>query len=220
MAFAVLLGGTIFAVALPPTLGAYVNIGTDGILKHIQAGEIATLEDARRLVVARRRAMELSPSGRTATDIGLALLLLSEGDGIGESDRLMLRKDARLALRDGLAAAPSNPFAWTRYALALSVDRGGNARAAGQALVMAYRTGRYEPKLNFARLELGLGLWPVLTVGARRAVLAEVKTAWRADRHRLVALARRYDAINVVRAGLVGVPDARKAFETLMRASD
>ena len=87
-----LLGLVCLTVALPPTLGAYATLGTDSILNRIQARESVDIEDVRRLFAERQQAMDILPSGRTATDIGLALLLLSESGDLDEPDQLSLRK--------------------------------------------------------------------------------------------------------------------------------
>jgi hypothetical protein len=214
-AIAGLMAIALLLLALPRTIASLLTLPSTAVLQRLQSQRPVSFEDLERVVSAQRRAIRLSSDGRLGTDLGLAELLIAErlpGDDPNVRGRLQNAVDA---LRQGLAAAPGNPYAWARLAYAEARQQGWTPLALS-GLRMALLTAPYDPRLIWSRLRLSLLAWPYMPIEDREIVLQQVRWAWIENAAELARLAVEVDQVNVVRAALLRMPEAAGEFEKLL----
>ena len=188
-------------LAIPRTIAAVMMVPGNVVLEDIQTGRSVSNRDLRLLVKSRQDGLRWIDSGRVRTDLGLAWLLLAEGDaGDAEYDKEMLALGLR-ELKAGLAKAPARPFAWTRLALAELLANGPSEKV-DQAMHMSILTDRYNPMLLPIRIQLALEAWDVLSPDNRSLVHEQIRLAWRRAPDDLVKIGMETERADIIRAGL------------------
>jgi hypothetical protein len=171
------------------------------VLATLQKGKSATDRDLMIFMASRETGLAWANSGRTHTDLGLALLTLAQREvGGGARYRELLGQSIH-SLREGLARAPANPYAWTRLAFA-TLEAGEPGRRVAPMLDMALRAGPVEPTLVFPRLELCFIAWPYIDQSDHALLNEQMRLAWRQSGDRLVRLARALGRVDAAREAL------------------
>jgi hypothetical protein len=202
-------GLALLYLAVPRTIGAFQMLPGNRTILEIARGGDADRESLEVLAASRRRAAGWLESGRLWSDLAAAELLIAEsgdaGADPGRADQDSIRR-AAAALRTSLRLAPASPHAWTRLAYAEMLLHDGPTDAAAAALAMSMLTGRYEPDLMFARLELCFLAWPNFAVADRELVLDQVALAWRKSPKRLLDAALATGGAGILRGAFAGDP--------------
>ena len=213
-ALAVGLGAGLLAAAVPIAGAGLAETPGNAILKRIHLAAPATA-DLRRLIRSREASLGWREKGRTATDLGLARMMLAERAGGAErATQLALALDA---LETGLGLAPMNPYGWTRLAL-VRMSHGRPASDVAPALSLAVHAGPREAGLRMSVIQAGLYAWSALEPGDRALVGERVRQAWRTDALGTAAAAAGVErtALLARLVGLVGSGSSR----TRHRAAD
>lgn len=205
MAVAAIAGLTLLYLVVPRTIGAFLALPGNHILQSVRHGEAVDDQALEALAASRRRAAGWMESGRLWSDLALAEFLLADRGDAGGGVNLDRVRQASESLHVALGLAPANPHAWTRRAYA-EMLLNGPSEAAASALAMSMLTGRYEPDLMFARLELCLAAWRHFSDEDRELVLDQTRLAWRKSPGRLVDLAAEAGRMGIVRAALAAGP--------------
>lgn len=212
---ALVAGLVLLTLAVPRTIAALVMLPGDPILNAVQGGGEVSQSDLEVLMGSREAALAWIDSGRVWTDLGLARLRLARKAGFSGVEGRRLLDDAISALRQGLALAPANPFAWARLGY-VQLVRHGRSQAVAEALKMSMLTGSHLPRLMFSRLRLSLTTWRYFDGEEREMVKRQVRLAWKASPKKLVRLADRQNARRIVRRALADVPGAVAEFDRLV----
>lgn len=213
-----LLGALLLYLALPRTLAFIIALPGDPALTRIQEGAPVADADLETLIAAREKALLWAASGRFLTDLALARLVLAQNANANANlDQKVDLKQAATAvkfLRDGLAKAPANPYAWTRLAYAELISGAPPARVA-TALRPALRLAPYDPRLFLIRLDIGFFVWPALDADDRALIYDQIRMTWAEHRLRgpLIALVRGTKRVNIVRTALLKSLDDLVEFE-------
>jgi len=213
---AVLAAVVMLALGGPRLVGVILAAPGEPVLRRLQDQQPVAAADLRTLIEAQEAARPWLADGRIRTDLGLAWLLLSETQAQDAPDEAAAAmQKAAVALRDGLARAPANPYAWSRLAYAEALIEGWTP-AAVAALRLALITAPYEPRLLWSRLQMTFLAWPRLSAEDRDLVFQQVRWAWQANPAELAKLAVRSKQVNVVRAALLRTPEEALTFERLV----
>ncbi len=208
------LGLVVAALAIPRLVAEFVSLPGESPLVDLQNGDAVAESPLELLIETRNHALKWVDSGRTYTDLALAHLVLAETKaGYGALDREHLLRAIDL-LHQGLALAPSRPFAWARLAFARYVAD-GPSDAVGRALEMSIRTGPHEPYLCDIRLELALATWDHLSVEAQQLSHEDIWIAWSLSREAVAALAYDLNRPDVIRAAFATSSEDLVAFELI-----
>lgn len=216
VALCLVAGVSLLFFGVPATVGAFLGISAERVMGKIQDGRPVSLEELSQTISSQRQSLDWDETGRKWTDLALAQFLLAEKveDDIETSQNLIA--EGRTSLRNGLALAPANPFAWTRLAY-VEFLRSGPSASVVPPLRMAISTARYEPRLLFPRLELCFSVWSHLEPKDRDVVIRQVLFAWRYDADGLVILAREYRQLELVRSILSQTPEEVARFDALLQ---
>lgn len=200
-AVSLLLGGLLLALAVPRVVAEFVLLPGNRVLALMQKGQAPSDKELELFIATRQRSLAWADQARARTDLALAGLALAQRQIGGGPRYHELVEAAEQSLRDGLARAPANPFAWARLGFGeLSAGEPG-ARVAA-ALMMSMRTGRVEPSLTFARLELCLIEWPAFPDSGQALIADQIRLAWGQSQRRLIDLARVTNRVDTVRQAL------------------
>lgn len=209
-------GASLLVLGVPATVDAFLAIPADRVLGKIQNAEPVSEAELSSTISSQRQSLSWGETGRKWTDLALAQFLLAEKIEHDQEASVSLLADGLTSLKNGLALAPANPFAWTRLAYVEFLKSGPSASVV-PPLRMAINTAPYEPRLLFPRLELCFNVWPYLDAGVRDLVIRQVLFAWRNDADGLVILARDYHRVDLVRNALSKMPEELARFEALLR---
>lgn len=209
----------LLAWAVPRTLSAFVMAPSAPVLRKLQNLQPVETDELKTLVAAQQRGLTLSAQGRTLTDLGLAQLLIAERLGENSPEKSEQIEKAIASLKDGLALAPANPYAWTRLAYA-SFQLHGWTPEALSALRLAFATAPYDPRLLLSRLSLSFLAWDNLLREDRELVLQQIRYAWKQNPNELVRMASGFRQVNLVRAALLRNPAALADFEEKLQDHD
>lgn len=205
----------LIVLALPRTVAALLTIPSAAILRSLQNQETVDIEDLENVVSGQRRGLSLVADGRLATDLGLAELLIAERLTSDDPAVPTHFTNATNALKQGLALAPGNPYAWARLAYAEARQQGWTPLALS-SLRLALLTSPYDPRLLWSRLRLGFLAWPYMQPDDRDIVLQQIRWAYDENPKELARLAVDADRVNVVRAALLRLPGAAADFEKML----
>jgi hypothetical protein len=212
-----LLGIGLLVLAVPRTIATLATIPSSVVLARLQNQQPVGTGDLETVVRAQRRGLAFVDDGRMATDLGLAELLLAErlaDDDPAVPGRLA---SAIATLRQGLAAAPGNPYAWARLAYAEARLHGWTPLALS-SLRLALLTASYEPRLLWSRLRLSFLAWPYMPPSDQDLVGQQIRLAWQEDPAKLARLSVDLDRTAVVRGVLSRVPSDEAEFERLLKS--
>ena len=195
------LGGLLLAMAVPRVVAEVVLLPGNRVLTLMQKGQAPSDRELELFIATRRRSLVWADQARVRTDLALAELALAQRE-IGGGPRYgELVAAAEQSLREGLARAPADPFAWARLGFGeLGAVEPGSRVAA--ALEMSLRTGRVEPGLSLARLELCLIVWPDFPPASRPLIEDQIRLAWDRSQRQLVTAARVTNRVDTVRQAL------------------
>jgi len=204
-------------IAIPRLLLSVVTVPSAVVLRELQNQEPVTFEELQTVVRSQRRGLFFVNNGRLYTDLGLAELLMAERLSADHADVNTHLENAVRALKDGLATAPGNPYAWARLAYAEARLRGWTPVALS-SLRLALLTAAFEPRLLWSRLRLGFLAWSHMTAEDHEIMYQQIRTAWDEDPTELARLARDLDRIDVVRTALLRFPNADDELQDLLKS--
>jgi hypothetical protein len=121
------------------------------------------------------RALRESPWRADMSRAAFVQMLTAQQVGLGSLRATTRLTAARRDLRLGLAAAPSDAYAWTR--LAISEQRLEHLKAAGAALSIALQIAPAERRLAPVQFDLAVILWHHLDTPGREALARRLKWA-------------------------------------------
>lgn len=206
------VGAVLIVVSFPRLLSSINLLPGRPILSAIEQGKKVSAGELDTLVTAQQTASNWTRSGRVSTDFALAQLLRSEAAGFNSTNGKVLLRDAHRALRQGLAVAPANPFAWLRLAYVEIADRGPSVNAAN-ALQMSISSGEAEPFLLVARLELCFRVWDRFDANWRKRIENQVRRVPVRDLGKLAVVARRTGAEKLILRALQTKPRKLAVFK-------
>lgn len=184
------LGLLLILLAVPRIYAEFLLLPGNPLINTIandDDSDVATPE-IEALLASRERALRWTDSGHVRLELAAAAILLAQREVGGGRRYHALMSRAQEALKDSLARAPADPYAWTRLAYArLAEDE--TAERIVPILAMAIRTAPVEASLIFPRLELCLIEWPYFTKAHPDLFAEQVTLAWRQSHWRLVRLA-------------------------------
>lgn len=184
------LGLLLILLAVPRIYAEFLLLPGNPLINAIandDDSDVATPE-IEALLASRERALGWTESGHVRLELAAAAILLAQREVGGGTRYHALMSRARDALKDSLARAPADPYAWTRLAYARLADDETADRIV-PILAMAIRTAPVEAPLTFPRLELCLIEWPYFAKAHPDLVAEQVKLAWRQSHWQLVRLA-------------------------------
>lgn len=202
----------LLVLAVPRTISAFVTIPSGPVMIKLQLLQPVVSEELDTLIGSQRRALNWDSRGRTRTDLGLAHLLMADQRPRDDFRWRENMDEAIESLREGLALAPANPYAWTRLAYA-ETQLNGWSPASIAALRLAFITAPYEPRLALSRLRLSFLAWPHMAPEDRRLVFQQIRHTWNNSPRELTVLALDLRVANLVRAALLTSPDDLIDFE-------
>lgn len=206
----------LIGLGLPRTFGVLVSTGGEPVLRKLQEQQAVDVEQLRTLINAQENAAFWLSDGRVLTDLGLGALLLSESLPKDDPEAARSLQQAIVALEEGVARAPANPYAWSRLAYARAMAEGWSPRAVA-ALRLALITAPYEPRLLWARLRMTMLAWMQMATDDREVVFQQVRWAWESNPAELVRLAVEANQLNLVRIALLRSPDDVARFEEMIK---
>jgi hypothetical protein len=121
------------------------------------------------------QALRASPWQSDMSRAAFVQMLTAQQVGLGSVRAETRLAAARRDLRLGLAAAPSDAYAWTR--LAISEQRLAHGKSAAQALALALQLAPAERKLAPVQFDLAVILWHDLDRTGRQALQRRLKWA-------------------------------------------
>lgn len=161
---------------------AWTFAGAEPRYAAVAKGKVGTVFELDALT----RALRDSPWRGDLSRAAFVQMLTAQAEGLGSLRATTRLTAARRDLRLGLAASPSDAYAWTR--LAISEQRIEHEEDAARALSIALQVAPTERKLTAVQLDLAVILWPELDTPAREALERRLKWAeGRADMKATVA---------------------------------
>ena len=109
---------------------------------------------------ALRVAGKWSKRGENFTNLG-SLRLVAAREAVSAADQRAALDQAITELSDGLMREPANAYAWLQLGQVVRARRGA-IPAIEKYLGISTRLARWEHRLVMPRLEIALGIWPVL----------------------------------------------------------
>jgi hypothetical protein len=183
------LGGVLLFLSIPRLVAEVVMLPGNRVLAAIQNGTVPSDRGLEILAASRERAFSWSDAGSLRIDFALAQLLTTRKLLGGSPEDHRRVATAIQSLREGLARAPADPYAWTRLAY-VSVSEAEPARRVVPLLEMAIRTAPVEPNLTSARLELCFIEWGDFPPSDQPLLAQQLRIAWHQSGDRLVRLAQ------------------------------
>ena len=188
-ALSLLLGGALLFLSVPRLIAEVIMLPGNRVLAMVQSGSVPSDRDLEILAASRQRAFSWSDTAQSRIDLALAQLLVTRKVLRSGPEYQTQVTAAIQSLRDGLARAPADPYAWTRLAY-LSVSAAEPSRRVVPLLEMAIRTAPVEPNLTFARLELCFIEWGDFPPSDQPLLAQQLRIAWHQSGDRLVRLAQ------------------------------
>lgn len=207
------------ALGLPRFVSAIAMLPAEPVVEALQSGRPVGEEGLARFAGRSATARQLSSSGRIATDLAAAKLAAAARLPTEvQSARRMLIEEACALLEEGLAATPSNTFAWAQLANARSLKDGPGSGAL-DAWRMSVLTGPAEPRLALWRARFGISHAAFLREGDHDLLVRQIRFAWRGDAERFADYARAAGprAQGIVREALLDQPEDLERFESAIR---
>lgn len=193
------LGFLLILLAAPRFYAGALMLPGNPVINVIDSDEPVGTRDVEALIASRERALDWTQSGQARLELAAAYVLLAQ-DEVGGGERYhALMRQARDALRDSLARAPADPYAWTRLAYVRLAEEETADRVV-PILAMAIRAAPVEASLIFPRLELCLIEWPYFSNAHPDLFAQQVKLAWRQSHWQLVRLALATSRNDAIRA--------------------
>ena len=210
LAIGLSLGLALIWLAVPRTVGAFLNLPGDPVLEAMQTGRPVSNEELHRFVLSRERSLKWVDDGRAWSDLGLAHLRLAELSGYDTFSGVGYLAASTEALKTGLSKSPANPYAWARLAY-LGLRQEGEGIDAKEALIMSLFTGPFERSLVDSRIEYALVIWHQLDVGQQDMIHEQIVFLARFDRRRLYQIARQDPSYRVIALTALAPPPERQA---------
>jgi hypothetical protein len=187
------------------------------VLRKLQDQQPVRIDELRTLADAQETGRFWLADGRLRTDLGLAYLLLAEKLPRGDANASAYLQQAIETLKEGLARAPANPYAWARLAYAEALEKGWSPLAIS-SLRLSLITAPYERRLLWSRLRMTfLASRDNISSSDRELVFQQIRFAWKTDPSELTRLAAELTQVNLVRASLLPMPEDARAFEELLK---
>ena len=198
------------ALAGPRLFAGAITAPFDDTVHALGRGDAIPDEALRLALGSRLRATALIGDGRYHADVAA----LRYADYVKNPDERERLDRVIAAHHDALEHAPSQPFVWSRLALA-EMLRHGYSDTVGNALNLSLETGRYEPRLLMPRIELALAVWPLLPETLQREFARQMVLAMHWAPAALVDATRHYHRLAEVRAALTVDREQRARFNFL-----
>ena len=184
---AIATGAALLLLALPIAVASLTEIPGNAVLKKLLRYEPVPIQALKDLIQSREASLQWRKRGRTYTDLALARMVAGEQEASAARDETF--RHARDELTEGLAAAPTNPYAWMRLVLLRRTLESPTPEIAS-ALSLALNTGARQGRLLFPGVETGLHAWSELDDADRSLVAEMVRRAWARDPLRVARIAR------------------------------
>jgi len=200
-ALSLLLGVLLLVLSVPRIIAEVLMLPGNRVLPMMGDAKRSSAKELTIFIASRQRSLPWSGSARLRTDLGSAQLLqLRDVAGGGPRYQEEMAESLKM-LREGLARAPGNPYAWTKLAYASLVDQTPPRRVV-PLLEMAIRTAPVELPLTFARLQLCLIEWDYFPASSRPLLNKQLRLAWRQSADEITWLARATHRIDALREAL------------------
>ncbi len=203
------IGLGLITTGLPRVLSAFASLPGDGPLARVLDRKPVSSEQLATVVQSRDRALVWSDDARLHTERALGRLMLAERKPVIDAgtDLAPVRED----LAQGLARAPSNPYAWARLAYVEDLQR-GPTDAAMAYLRMSVLTGPYEDRLLLVRLDVVLRGWERVLPEDAGLFLRQARLAWKRSPKEVANLVRSTKRADVILLALADDPEALAGF--------
>jgi hypothetical protein len=152
-------------------LPAWTFAGAEPRYTAVAKGKIGSVYELDALT----QALRASPWHADMSRAAFVQMLTAQAEGLGSLRATTRLTAARRDLRLGLAASPSDAYAWTR--LAISEQRIEHEEEAAKALSLALQVAPTERKLTAVQFDLAVILWTALDGPARDALERRIKWA-------------------------------------------
>lgn len=177
-------GCCLMVMAAPIGAGAAAALPGDVIARDLRQRAVVDDEQLLTLIDTRSRALERYGALEWRRELATASVAPRGGKPAQAAAVARSRAQTRMALEEG----PVSPQDWLRLAILDGMQ--GNRKEAAGHLSTALMTGADMPRLRWAVVAVGFGLWPDLPAETRVLTLTALRHAWQAgvrdDRHILL----------------------------------
>lgn len=170
LAAAVCISGLLIIPVWPSFIAGAIIAPYEDTLRDIARGKKLSAGLPAETETALRVAGRWTARGENLTHLG-SLRLLSAREALSGKDQRAALDQGIVDLSAGLARKPVDPYAWVQLAQAVRARRGARP-VIEKYLSLSTRLARWEHRLVMPRLEIALGIWPVLG-SSYRATLPE-----------------------------------------------
>lgn len=219
MAISLILGLSLFWLAIPRTVAAWISIEGEAVFGKIWNVPPPSDTELKTAAAALRRAIEWAPTGKRLTHLALIEVTQAQRLAITAPERAPLLERAERHLTQGLSIDPVDGFSWLALGLARQLNGSSPrqvARAAMQSLDMA-------PNMRWlwlSRAEIFFRYASSLQGDELLAVRSQLRTIWSTDpsfRVPLLVAASRADNTSMLFDALNGDLEAQAELEKLRR---
>lgn len=205
------LGLMLVWLAVPRTIAAALRAPHDATVRALGDYRPPGLAAILEAVEAHRAALTWRDSAVARSQLATLILALERTAGATSREGEALAGRAARNWRRSLAMAPGQRYGWTSLIQAQAVANDG--ADFHRPFAMALATGRVDPVLVPARIEVALALWPTLDDATRTAMRDQIALAARHIPADLATIARRRFALKQVRDALAEQPALRQRFD-------
>lgn len=160
LAAAVCVSGLLIIPVWPRFVGGAIVAPYEDTLRDIARGEKLSPRLLAETETALSVAGKWSERGEIFTNLG-SLRLVAAREAVSAADQRAALDQAITELSDGLMREPANAYAWLQLGQVVRARRGA-IPAIEKYLGISTRLARWEHRLIMPRLEIALGIWPVL----------------------------------------------------------
>jgi hypothetical protein len=196
-----LLGVLLLVLSVPRIIAEILMLPGNRVLAMMHDANRPSDKELALFIASRQRSLPWSGSARLRTDLGSAHLLQLRNIAGGGPRYQEEMAEGRDMLREGLARAPGNPYAWTKLAYASVLDQAPPSRVV-PLLEMAIRTAPFELPLTFARTLLCFVEWDYFPASTRPILNEQLRLAWGQSADEIIRLARATGRIDALREAL------------------
>ncbi|MFT5486319.1 MAG: hypothetical protein ACI9JL_004046 [Paracoccaceae bacterium] len=160
LAAAICVSGLLIIPVWPRFVGGAIVAPYEDTLRDIARGKKLSPRLLAETETALRVAGKWSKRGENFTNLG-SLRLVAAREAVSAADQRAALDQAITELSDGLMREPANAYAWLQLGQVVRARRGA-IPAIEKYLGISTRLARWEHRLVMPRLEIALGIWPVL----------------------------------------------------------
>ena len=204
LAAAVCVSGLLIIPVWPRFIGGAVVAPYEGTLRDIARGKKPAPGLLAETETALRVAGTWFDRGENLTSQG-SLRLIAAREAVSAAEQRAALDQAIARLSDGLIQKPANSYAWLQLAQAVRARRGA-IPSLENYLGLSTRLARWEHRLVLPRLEIALGVWPVLGSSYRATLPPQFERAVDTAPVALAHAVRRNFALRQARQMLAASP--------------